>query len=140
MPKKILVCVLFFLSLAGSVTAFALEIDLLRFPMILLCALLMSLWLFRPKEDAGLEGKAVFYALIAYGLVSIVLSLFLYSVAPLYGMAWGFEYNPNDAGGVVFPIVNDAHENCLLTTVVFLLYFAIAGFQRLRLRLARPRG
>jgi hypothetical protein len=129
--------VLFIVSLAATIVSFILNSDIYSGPMLLTAAVFLTLWLFALKTDASQEGKAVFYALISYAIVSIILSYALSIVVPIYGQQWGFEFHPDDGS---FPIINDGRENCLLTTAIFLFYFSILGIQKLRLKMARPRA
>ncbi len=132
MLKKIVFPVLFFIFLLVTIISFILDADMFRFPMMLTTFIITALWVFSPKDNSSVEGNAAFYALIAYGIISVILSYVLYIIIPIYGEQWGVEYNPNDAGGVVYPIVNDGHENCIFTTVIYLIFFGIVSFMRIK--------
>jgi hypothetical protein len=132
MSRQSVFCFLFFVAAVLTAIVFVLDMDMFRFPMLLTATIFMAVWLFLPTGDASVEGKSAFYALVTYGIASILLSYTLYLMVPVYGQQWGVEYNPNDAGGVVFPIVNDTHENCVFTTVIFIFYFVTTILGRLR--------
>lgn len=137
MYRNILFSILFFVFLFITIISFILDADMFRFPMMLMMIIIAALWLFKPKNESHMEGKASFYALITYGIISVLISYVLYIIIPIYGQQWGVEYNPNDAGGVVYPIVNDGHENCIFTSVIFLIYFGIVGFMRIKSKINR---
>lgn len=104
------------------------------FPLFMLSLASLAVWLFRPSADSSAEGRAAFAAIVAFGLFSVGLSYALSAIVPPNAAAWGVDAHPEDAGGVLYPIVNDGRENCLLGSVVFVFYFAFTSFGRARSR------
>lgn len=137
MSRKRVFSILFFVSLIFTIISFVMNADMFRFPMLLTTTIIVALRIFQPANESHLEGRAAFYALISYGILSVILSYVLYVIIPIYGQQWGVEYNPDDAGGVLYPVVNDGHENCLFTTVIFLIYFSIASFMRIKSKIRK---
>lgn len=134
---KNLVPFLLFLALASlTVAAFVADADVHMFPLFMLSITALAVWQFRPSADSSAEGRAAFAAIVAFGLFSVGLSYALTAIIPPNAAAWGVEAHPEDAGGVLYPIVNDGRENCLLGSVVFFFYFAFASFGRRRRRAA----
>jgi hypothetical protein len=129
MSNKILFILLIIFSIIISITAFLFNNEMLGFPLLLSAVVIASLGFFQPEKNSSLQGKAAFFTLIAWGVFSICISLVLDILVPVYGKAWGLEYHAEDA---MYPVVNDGHENCVITFVIFLIYFTISGFMRMK--------
>ncbi len=132
MKSKLLFPILTAASAAATVAAFALDSEFFMLPLVMVTEIIIALWLFRPGKESSPEGKAAFAAIIAFGAVSVLMSFALSLLVPVYGQAWGLEVHPEDLGGVIHPAVNDGRENCALGSIVYLIYFGINGWQRLR--------
>lgn len=100
-------------------------------PMLLADLIYLALWLFKPAKS---EGKSAYYAIIATGIFNILLSAALSILVPLYGVQWGAEMHLDDQNGILFPVVNDGLENCYFFSILFIFYFVISIYQRLRNR------
>jgi hypothetical protein len=128
---------LFLVSLVGTIASFVFDSEEFMFPMLMTTEVVLSLWLFMPAREAASGEKSAFWAIIAFGSVSVLVSYAFTILVPVFGPAWGVESHPEDANGILYPMVNDGRENCLLGSILFLFYFGIAGTRRL-IRKAMP--
>jgi hypothetical protein len=131
MVRTRLLPVLFLVSLVGTIASFIFDSGEFMFPMLMTTEVLLSLWLLMPAREAASGEKSAFWAIIAFGSVSVLVSYAFTILVPIYGPAWGVESHPGDANGILYPMVNDGRENCLLGSILFLFYFGIAGVRRL---------
>jgi hypothetical protein len=128
--RKVVYPFVFAALITGTIVSFAVDDAVLMFPMFMTCEIWLALWLFGLGPASSRQGKAAYYSIIAFGVVSVLLSYAFSILIPMYGEAWGVDSHPNDAQGILYPIVNDFQENCALGSIVFLFYFGISLVQR----------
>lgn len=118
--NTILYAVIFLVFLVITVISASTGNDGVFAPMLMVDQIFLMVWIFKPGKT---DNRTAYYAIIAFGVIIGVLSLFLSFFGPSLGESLGWESHPDDANGVLYPAVNDGRENCYFASFAFLCYY-----------------
>jgi hypothetical protein len=116
-----MLAITFFASVTGNDGIFA--------PMLMVDQIFLMIWFFKPGKT---DNKTAYYAIITYGVIIGLLSVFMTLFGPTIGAANGWESHPNDQNGIVYPAVNDGLENCYFASLLYLCYYLFWIYRWLR--------